>query len=143
MSSYTREELAEAFGRYLAVQQAQDWSAYCDVFTEDAVYVEHALGTFEGREAIREWLVPVMEPLVGWEYPMLWTAYGDDFVVFGWGNTMPTPPGDDGVYTFTGVTKIDYAGNDKWSRQEDTYNNEEMKEVLGRWLAAGGKLGAA
>lgn len=142
MPSYTRDELVDAYHSFVSVQQAQDWSAYCDVFTEDAVYVEHALGTFEGRDAIRDWLVPVMKPLVGWEYPTLWTAYGDDFVVFGWDNTMPTPAGDDGVYRFTGVTKIDYAGNGKWGRQEDTYNNEEMKEVLGRWLAAGGSLGA-
>jgi ketosteroid isomerase-like protein len=143
MTAYAREELVEAFDRFHEVQQAQDWSAYCDIFTEDAVYVEHALGTFDGRDAIRKWLVPVMEPLVGWEYPTLWTAFGDDFVVFGWDNVMPTPAGDDAVYHFTGVTKIDYAGHGRWSRQEDIYNNEEMKDVLGRWFAAGGKLGAA
>jgi hypothetical protein len=143
MVTHTRDELVEAYERYVEVGQAQDWSAYCDLFTDDAVYVEHALGTFEGREAIRAWLVPVMEPLVGWEYPTLWTAFGDDFVVFGWGNTMPSPDGDSNVYSFTGVTKIDYAGAGLWCRQEDIYNNEEMKEVLGRWLAAGGKLGAA
>jgi hypothetical protein len=142
MGTYSREELAKAFASFLETQRAQDWDAYCDVFTDDAVYVEHALGTFEGRDAIREWLVPVMEPLVGWEYPLLWTAYGDDFVVFGWGNAMPPPPGDTNVYSFDGITKIDYAGGNRWSRQEDTYTNEEMKEVLGRWLAAGGRLGA-
>ena len=143
MATYTRDELEAAFASFLEVQRAQDWDAYCDVFTDDAVYVEHALGTYEGREAIRAWLVPVMAPLVGWEYPTSWTAFGADFVVFGWGNVMPTPAGDPGTYSFTGVTKIDYAGGHRWSRQEDTYNNEEMKEVLDRWLAAGGRLGAA
>jgi ketosteroid isomerase-like protein len=142
MATHPRDDLVEAFDRYTAVQQAQDWDAYCDVFTDDAVYVEHALGTFEGRDAIRAWLVPVMAPLVGWEYPRTWTAFGDDFVVFGWSNVMPTPPGDDGTYAFEGVTKLDYAGDDRWCRQEDIYNNEEMKDVLGRWLAAGGELGA-
>jgi hypothetical protein len=141
MTTYPRDELAAAFERYAAVQQAQEWDAYCDVFTPDAVYVEHALGTFEGRDEIRAWLVPVMAPLVGWEYPTTWTAFGDDFVVFGWRNIMPPPPGDDGTYSFDGVTKLDYAGDDRWSRQEDTYNNEEMNEVLGRWMAAGGRLG--
>jgi hypothetical protein len=141
-STFSRDELAAAFDRYTVVQQAQDWNAYCDVFTDDAIYVEHALGTFVGRDAIRAWLVPVMAPLVAWEYPRRWTAFGDDFVVFGWGNVMPTPPGDDNTYAFEGVTKIDYAGDDRWSRQEDIYNNEEMKEVLSRWMAAGGKLGS-
>jgi ketosteroid isomerase-like protein len=143
MTTHTRDELEAAFADFSAKQKAQDWSAYCDVFTDDAVYVEHALGTFEGRDAIREWLVPCMAPLVGWVYPTLWVAYGDDFVVFGWDNVMPTPAGDTGTYSFAGVTKIDYAGDGRWSRQEDTYNNEEMKAVLGRWLAAGGTLGGA
>jgi len=143
MAAYSRDELASAFTAMREIQHAQDWSAYCDVFTDDAVYVEHALGTFEGREAIREWLVPVMEPLVGWEYPELWKAFGGDFVVFGWSNVLPTPVDDDGRYEFVGVTKLDYAGDGKWRRQEDIYNNEEMKDVLGRWLAAGGRLGSA
>ena len=143
MTTHTREELETAFEVFTTKQKAQDWNAYCDVFTDDAVYVEHALGTFEGREAIRAWLVPCMAPLVGWVYPTLWVAYGEDFVVFGWDNVLPPPPGDTGTYSFAGVTKIDYAGNDQWWRQEDTYNNEEMKAVLGRWLAAGGQLGAS
>jgi hypothetical protein len=142
MGTYSRTELERAYGVFAEEQKTQDWDAICNVFTDDAVYVEHALGTFEGRDAIRAWLVPCMAPLVGWEYPTLWVAYGDDFVVFGWDNVMPTPDGDTDTYSFTGITKIDYAGDDKWRRQEDTYNNEEMKDVLGRWFAAGGKLGA-
>jgi len=140
MGTFTTDELAAAFQEFLVVQAAQDWDAYCDVFTDDAVYVEHALGTYEGRDAIRAWLVPVMEPLEGWEYPTLWTTYGDDKVAFGWSNQMPSPEGDDTVYAFGGVTVLDYAGDGRWSKQEDIYNNEEMKDVLGRWLAAGGKL---
>jgi len=140
MGTYTTDELAAAFDDFLVVQRAQDWDAYCEVFTDDAVYVEHALGTYEGRDAIRAWLVPVMEPLVGWEYPTLWTTYGDDKVAFGWSNRMPAPDGDASVYEFGGVTVLDYAGGGRWSKQEDIYNNEEMKDVLARWLAAGGKL---
>lgn len=143
MTTYSRAELEAAYAAFAEQQRTQDWDAICNVFTDDAVYVEHALGTFEGRDAIREWLVPCMAPLVGWEYPTSWVAYGDDFVVSGWDNVMPAPPGDPATYSFAGVTKIDYAGNNLWSRQEDTYNNEEMKEVLGRWLAAGGQLGAS
>jgi ketosteroid isomerase-like protein len=141
MTTYSRDELEAAYGAFAAQQKTQDWNAICDdLYTDDAVYVEHALGTFEGREAIRAWLVPCMEPLVGWEYPTTWVAYGDGIVAFGWDNIMPTPVGDDGTYSFAGVTKIDYAGDNRWCRHEDTYNNEEMKDVLGRWLAAGGKL---
>ncbi|MCP6756365.1 nuclear transport factor 2 family protein, partial [Klebsiella pneumoniae] len=84
MTTYDRAELEAAYADFAALQQTQDWNAICDrLYTDDAVYVEHALGTFEGREAIRAWLVPCMAPLVGWEYPTTWVAYGEDFVVLG------------------------------------------------------------
>ena len=53
-------EVEAAFEVNRRTQERDDWDAYADLFTEDAVYVEHELGTFEGREAIRAWLVPVM-----------------------------------------------------------------------------------
>ena len=62
------------------------------------------MGTFVGREAIREWLVPVMAPLVGWEYPTKWILVGDDRAVHYWDNIMPTPAGDSGTYLFSGIT---------------------------------------
>src|SRR3954453_612541 len=32
-----------------------DWHDFADHFTEDAKYVEHAFGTFRGRDEIRAW----------------------------------------------------------------------------------------
>ena len=32
-----------------------------DLFTEDRLYVEHMYGTMRGREAVRAWIVPIME----------------------------------------------------------------------------------
>ena len=138
---FTDEELEAAYQASRPSQDANDWDAYCDLFTEDAVYVEHELGTFVGRDAIRAWLVPVMAPLVGWEYPVHWHLVGDGRVVSYWENVMPTPAGDDGHYSFFGMTVLTYAGDGKWSRQEDMYNGKEMEATLHRWLAAGGTLG--
>jgi len=128
---------------FLAVQHGQDWDHMCDFFTEDAVYVEHAMGTFEGREAIRRWLVPVMAPLVGWTYPLKWYLVGDDRAVHYWDNIMPTPEGDTGTYVFSGITVLDYAGGGLWSREEDIYNEVEMQRTIDAWLAAGGQFGRA
>ena len=43
------------------VGKTWDWASYADVFTEDATYVEHALGNMAGRDAIREWIVSTDE----------------------------------------------------------------------------------
>ena len=88
----TKERVAAWLAAYLRAWQTYDPDAIGDLFTEDAVYVEHELGTFVGRDAIRAWLVPVMAPLVGWSYPVHWHLVGDDKVVSYWENVMPSPP---------------------------------------------------
>ncbi len=143
MSQFTHEELEAAFEASRLPQERDDWDGYCDLFTDDAVYVEHELGTFAGQDAIRAWLVPVMAPLVGWEYPVHWHLVGDDKVVSYWENVMPTPPGDERRHSFFGITVMTYAGDGRWSRQEDVYNGKEMDAAIKEWLAAGGTLGAS
>ena len=55
----------------IEVGKTWDWSGYADHFTEDAKYVEHALGNMEGRENIREWIVSTMNTFPGSEMPVL------------------------------------------------------------------------
>jgi ketosteroid isomerase-like protein len=172
--TFTRDEIDAAYLAWHEVGVAQDWSAYCDFFTDDAVYVEHELGTFVGREAIREWLVPVMEPLVGWEYPEQWRMIDESQarLVHYWLNILPNPDGQargrrqatpqgehsdlsdrakllatSGAstepYQFAGVSICTYAGDGKWSRQEDIYNMKECEAMMADWFAAGGQLGSA
>jgi ketosteroid isomerase-like protein len=143
VKQFTDDELELAFESYREAMQLDDWDAYCDLFTEDAVYVEHELGTFVGREAIRAWLVPVMAPLVGWEYPVHWHLVGGDKIVSYWENVMPSPPGDEQRYSFFGITVMTYAGDGRWSREEDMYNGKEMDAALKKWLGAGGTLGTS
>ena len=143
MNQFTDEELESAFAAAQAPQQRDDWDGYCDLFTEDAVYVEHELGTFVGRDAIRAWLVLVMAPLVGWSYPVHWHLVGDGRVVSYWENVMPSPPGDSRHHSFFGMTVMTYAGDGKWSRQEDMYNGKEMEAAFKAWLEAGGVLGTS
>jgi len=51
--------LAAAHDHFMAVsnaaQESGQWDDYCDLFTEDALYVEHFLGTSHGREEIKKW----------------------------------------------------------------------------------------
>ena len=56
MGSFTRDEIEQAFGVYqdAAAESGRtgDWRPWADLFTEDATYIEHMFGEFEGREAI-------------------------------------------------------------------------------------------
>ena len=72
---YPREEIEAAFRHHRHLNDTQQWDAYADLFTDDGIYVEHEMGTFRGREAIRAWIVPCMAPLVnaGWDYPLDWS----------------------------------------------------------------------
>jgi hypothetical protein len=66
---WTREELEEAFADYqrtaLQAGTTGDWNAWANLFTEDATYIEHAFGTFGGREAIRRWITETMSAFPG------------------------------------------------------------------------------
>lgn len=140
---YPIEEVEEAFAAYVAAQEADDWDAYCDIFTDDAVYVEHCMGTFVGRDAIRAWIVPTMAPLVGWSYPIQWHLCDGERAVCYWLNILPNPDGRATPYQFAGVTILTYAGGGKWSQQEDVYNWAEVEALMAEWTAAGGAMGPA
>ena len=53
--AYPRAEIEQTFVAFRdALGQAMrtgDWSDWARFYTEDAVYVEHAMGTFRGRRA--------------------------------------------------------------------------------------------
>ena len=121
MSRFSREELNRAFQLYWRTGAVgEDWDAWADLFTEDADYIEHFLGTMKGREAIRAWIKPIME-----QYCELYTAYewhtideaGGRVIVY-MQNRRDHPSGS-GTIDFPGVTILDYAGNNRWQREED------------------------
>jgi hypothetical protein len=117
-------------------QDADDWKGFGDTFTEDALYVEHHEGTFRGRQAILDWLVPVMAQCKGWTFPIEWTVLEGNRLVYKWWNRLPGARVDGGFYEFAGVTICEYAGNGQWSYQEDVYNFEETMKVLQDWSQA-------
>ena len=58
---HDREEVEAAFAEFLRLgAKGMDWPAWADLFTDDAVYIEHNLGVFEGRDAIKTWITGTM-----------------------------------------------------------------------------------
>ena len=140
MSLWTRDEIEDAYRQFVAAGDAQDWDAWADLHSEDGVWVEHELGTFNGREAIRAGIKKVMATAPEMVFPVEWHMIEGNRVVFYPWQVFPDPTGGDAVYRFGCITIIEYAGDGLWSYQEDIYNPREGEKVVARWLAAGGKL---
>lgn len=150
MGRYPREEILEAFDRYKQARdeasRSGDWSVWAAVFTEDARYVEHAYGEFEGRAAIQAWIEGVMAPFPTMTFPQDWWVLDTerDAVVFCCQNQFPEPRQEDGTpFQFPTWTRIVYGGDGLWASEEDIYNPaRDAGRVFKAWLAAGGRIRA-
>ena len=141
MTSFTADEIRSAYaafhervGDFVATG---DWSGYADLFTEDAEYVEHAMGTFRGREEIRAWSVRTMTTYPGrvmTGFPLAWQVVDAESarLVCEVRNPMPDP-GDGTMLEEPNITIMTYAGDGLFSREEDVYNPLRFHEMSMRW----------
>jgi ketosteroid isomerase-like protein len=140
MGRWSREELEGEFVAYQERGAAGDWSAWADQFTPDAQYVEHHYGTFEGREAIRTWIVETMATFPGNEmpvFPVEWHVVDEErgWIVAKIWNRMQDP-GDGSVHQAYNFTLLKYAGDGRWSYEEDVYNPASFAEMITGYVAA-------
>ena len=142
MGRWSRDELERAFENYqrlaLAAGTSGDWNAWADQFTEDATYVEHLFGTFGGREAIRRWITKTMAAYPNNEmkyFPIEWYMIDEEkgWVVAQVWNRM-VDPGDGSLHQAYNFTLLKYAGDGKWSFEEDIYNPKHFTEMVGKWM---------
>lgn len=138
MGKYGREELQAAFEEYWRRGAVgEDWDAWADLFTEDATYHERILGTMHGREAIRGWIKPIME-----KYPQLYTAYEWHLIDENNGRVVVfmqnrrDHPGGEGTIDFPGITILEYAGNGRWSLEEDYWAVRLARETFRQYTEA-------
>jgi hypothetical protein len=149
MGHWTRHELEGAFQAYQDTtrricQGEADWNAFAELFTENAVYVEHLFGEMHGREAIRSWIVETMARWPGSEmtgFPIEWYILDEDR---GWiscqiWNEMGDP-GDGSLHREYNFTLLKYAGDGKWSYEEDIYNPQRFVDMIQRWSEVKGRM---
>ena len=142
MAEYERNEVEDAYQKFIAAGDLGDWNAWTDLHTENGLWVEHHLGTQKGRDAIRRTIHAVMKPVPMMFFPVDWYVIeGNRVVAYIW-QQMPDPKGGDTVYRFGNITVLEYAGDGLWSFQEDIYNPREAEKVIQRWIEAGGELAA-
>jgi uncharacterized protein (TIGR02246 family) len=144
MGQYTRDEIEGAFAHFQEVAAvsaaANDWRAWADLFTEDAEYVEHHYGRFHGREEIYRWITETMHTPPNDEmnsFPIEWHVTDDEkgWVVCCVQNRM-RDPGDGSIHQEANWTLLKYAGDNRWSYEEDLYNPLEFGEMIKGWFAA-------
>jgi hypothetical protein len=130
---FPRSEVAQAVERYHQLRRRIDagdepgFEVLGDLYTEDAVYIDTAWGRIEGREAITRWLKDSMVGLGDWLFPVEFTAIEGDNVVVKWTQIMPGKRPDGSSYTQSGYSRLIYAGDGRFSYEEDVYN---MTHVL-------------
>jgi hypothetical protein len=140
MGRWSRDELEREFARYQERGAAGDWSAWADQFTDDAQYVEHHYGTFDGRDAIRAWIVETMGTFPGNEmpvFPVEWHVVDEErgWIVAKIWNRMQDP-GDGSVHEAYNFTLLKYAGDGRWSYEEDVYNPAHFATMVKGYVAA-------
>jgi predicted SnoaL-like aldol condensation-catalyzing enzyme len=138
--THGRDEVEAAFARFRALgAEARDWTAWAALFSDDAVYIEHNLGRFQGRDEITKWITTIMPEFPSMTFDIDWWMIDGDDVAFNIWNILPGPAGGDAVYRFPNTSWIRYAGNGTWSYEEDFYNPNDANRVVGEWLKAGGR----
>ncbi len=141
MPDFAAAEIAEAYAAlHTRVQQYADsgvWDDFALNFTEDAEYVEHAFGTFHGREEIRAWSVATMTSFPGsvmTSFPLAWQTVDVDTsrLICEVRNLMPDP-GDGSLHEQSNLTIMTYAGDGLFSREEDVYNPLRFMRMSLAW----------
>lgn len=145
----TADELEEAFGEFAStvsgIATSRNWDRFADLFTPDAVYVEHAMGTMHGRAEIGEWIVRTMTTFPGshmTSFDPQWHVVDPPTarVICEIDNPM-RDPGDGSVITATNITILTYAGDGLWRCEEDVYNPLEFGVAAMRWCQKAQALG--
>ena len=106
-----------------------DWAGWADLFTDDATYVEHNLGTMRGRQQIKDFIVGCMGEYGAMSFDIEWSMIDGDRVVFYIWNLLPDPTGGGTEYKFPNTTVLQYGGGGKWKFEEDFYNPASATEV--------------
>jgi ketosteroid isomerase-like protein len=143
---YPRHEVQATVDRYHELRRRIDdglepnaFGALADFYTDDAVYIDGAWGRLEGREVIANWLVDSMLGMEDWKFPVEFTAIEGNDVVVKWTQIMPRRRADGTPYRQSGYSRLIYAGDGKFSYEEDTYNMAHVLEDIeaSGWQPAG------
>ncbi len=106
------------------------WTDLTQFFTDDIVYIDPAWGRVEGIDAVREFMVESMLGLEDWKFPVEFTMTNGDLAVVKWTQISPGHRADGTPFEQSGVSTMLYAGDGKFSYEEDLLNMVHVLEDL-------------
>jgi ketosteroid isomerase-like protein len=133
--THPKDEVQATVDGYLALRDRIEaghntWLDLAEIFTDDAIYIDPAWGRIQGIDEIREFLVESMRGLEDWRFPVTFAAINGDDVVVTWRQVLPGERADGRPYQQTGVSMMRYAGDGKFSFEEDLLNMAHVLEDL-------------
>ena len=133
---FPRAEIEATLERYQDLRrridagEEQGWGAIAEFFTDDCVYIDPAWGRVEGIVELRGFLDESMRGLEDWTFPVEYVAIEGDTVVIKWTQITPGARPDGTPYRQSGYSTLVYAGDGKFSYEEDLLNMAHVNEDL-------------
>ena len=133
--SHPIDEVRATVDRYVALRASieagdNDWPDLADLFTDDVVYIDPAWGRIQGVDEVRAFMDESMRGLEDWDFPVEYTAIDGDTVVIKWTQQLPGTRPDGTRYEQSGYSTLVYAGDGKFSYEEDLLNMAHVLEDL-------------
>lgn len=135
MTTFAREEILETHNVFLdlrgrIVAGERPWRDLADFFTEDATFVDPAWGRIDGRENIARFFDESMLGLEDWSFPHEWEAVDGNYLITGWQNRLPGRRPDGDYWQAPGISRLLYAGEGKFSFEQDLLNMVHVFEIM-------------
>ena len=133
--SHPREEVEAAVAAYVDLREKigageETWTVLATLFTDDAVYIDPAWGRIQGVDELRRFFDESMRGLEDWAFPIEYTAITGDTVVIKWWQLLPGTRDDGSRYQQSGISTLVYAGDGKFSYEEDLLNMAHVMEGI-------------
>jgi len=133
--AHPREEIEAAIEHYLQVRSDAEegrggWDDLDQLFTDDATFIDPAWGRVTGIENLRTFWRESMQGLDDWRFPHLGHLIDGDQVVLKWANRLPGQRDDGSFYDVPGASLMTYAGDGRFSYEEDLMNMVHLMEVI-------------
>lgn len=132
-----RAEVEAAFRKYfLTGPVEEDWVAWSQLFTPDAVYRDRFWGTFHGPDEIQRFLEGTMSCAPHVYSVLTWYVIDGTRIVYQVLNRADNPKPGGPPIDFPSLQVIQYAGDGLWSAEDDWWTVNDMKVFNHAYMAA-------
>jgi hypothetical protein len=124
---HSRAEVEARFRDYYMTGPVnEDWATFSRFFTEDAIYTDHTYGIFHGPAEIAQYLERGMSSAPQLYAALVWYVIDGDRVVYNTINRADNPQQGEPPFEFPSLQVATYAGDGKWSSEEDWWVPADM-----------------